>query len=139
MPGETTFDRIIVTAVAVLIGAFTLGALGPLVTQANAGDVNGVRDDDAVEVALIDDEDDDGDDPLARDGSRSRGDDTSRSKASRNSGSRSIGSNSGNTRTGTTNGTGKSRSVSNSSGASKNTATGTTRGTGKSASVSNSS
>jgi hypothetical protein len=146
MPGATTFDRIIVAAVAVLIGAFTLGALGPLVTEASGDDVSGKRDDDGVEVALVDEEDDDADgDPLARDNSRSRGgddsrgDNTGKSKASRNSGSRSIGSNSGNTRTGTTNGTGKSRSVSNSSGASKNTATGTTRGTGKSASVSNSS
>jgi hypothetical protein len=139
MPGATTFDRIIVTAVAVLVGAFTLGALGPLVTQANGDNVNGVRDDDAVEVALVDDEDDDGDDPLARDGSRSRGDDTGKSRGSGDSGSKSIGSNSGNTKTGTTNGTGKSKSVSNSAGASKNTATGTTRGTGKSASVSNSS
>jgi hypothetical protein len=138
MPGATTVDRIIVVAVMVLIGAFTLGALGPLVTQASGDNVNGVRDDDAPDVVLIDEEDGDGDDPLARGETGSKGDDTSR-KASRNSGSRSIGSNSGNTRTGTTNGTGKSRSVSNSSGASKNTATGTTRGTGKSKSVSNSS
>ena len=144
MPGATTFDRIIVAAVAVLIGAFTLGALGPLVTEASGDDVSGKRDDDGVEVALVDEEGDDGD-PLARDNSRSRGgddsrgDNTGKSKASRNSGSRSNGSNSGNTKTGTTNGTGKSKSVSNSAGASKNTATGTTRGTGKSASVSNSS
>jgi hypothetical protein len=135
MPGATTFDRIVVAAVAVLIGAFTLGALGPLVTEASGDNVNGVRDDDARDVVLIDEEDDDGDDPFARGGDTG---DTS-GKASRNSGSRSIGSNSGNTKTGTTNGTGKSKSVSNSAGASKNTATGTTRGTGKSASVSNSS
>ena len=135
MPGATTRDRIIIAAVAVLIGAFTLGALGPLVTPASGDDVAGKRDDDAVEVVPVDEEDDE-DDRFARAGDSSGGD---TSRGTGDSGSRSIGSRSGNTKTGTTNNTGKSKSVSNSSGASKNTATGTTRGTGKSASVSNSS
>jgi hypothetical protein len=133
MPGATTFDRVIVTAVALLIAAFTLGALGPLVTPASGDNVSGARDDEAPDVALIDEEDDDGDDPLAR------GDDTDGDSGNSNSGSRSIGSRSGNTRTGTTNGTGISKTVSNSSDASKNTKTGTSRGTGRSATISNSS
>lgn len=136
MPGATTFDKLIVAAVAVLIAAFTLGALGPMVSQAIGDDVTGKRDDDAVEVEAIDDDDDD-DDRFNRAGTRTG--DTSGRAGSGDSGSRSIGSNSANTRTGTTRGTGVSKTVSNTGDKSRNTKTGTTRGTGPSKSVSNSS
>lgn len=135
MPGATTLDKLIVAAVALLIAAFTLGAAGPLITQASGDDVTGNRDDVATEVDVADEEDDD--DAFGRDGTddaRSGG-----SRASGDSGSRSIGSRSANTRTGTTGGTGVSKTVSESRNASRNTATGTTRGTGASKTVSNSS
>jgi hypothetical protein len=120
-------NRLGIGAVLLLIGAFVLSAmfvfLAPLGADAQ---VAGKRDDDVREVAFISDDDDDDDA-------------TGNSRGGTNSGSRSIGSNSANTRTGTTRGTGVSRSVSNSSDRSANTRTGTTRGTGPSRSVSNSS
>jgi len=134
MPGATTLDRIIVAAVAVLIAAFTLGSLGPLVSPASGDEVAGTRDDDAAEIEALEETDDDGD-PFARGDSNSGGDNS----RSGNSGSRSIGSNSANTRSGTTRGTGVSKTVSDSGDNSKNTKTGTTRGTGPSNTVSNSS
>jgi hypothetical protein len=124
-PSRTT-SNLGIAAVVCLIAAFTLSALGVLIAPAFAGgDLAAVRDDDAQELAVVAQDPDDDDD-----------DETTRSTRS---GSRSIGSNSRNTRTGTTNGTGISRTVSNSSSRSHNTKTGTTRGTGPSRSVSNSS
>jgi len=136
MPGTTTLDQIIVAAVAVLIAAFTLGTLGPLVSPATGDDVAGKRGGDGAEIEAVEEEDDDRD-RFARDDTNSGGD-NSRSRSG-NSGSRSIGSHSANTNTGTTKNTGVSKTVSNSSDASKNTKTGTTRGTGPSKSISNSS
>jgi hypothetical protein len=133
-PSRTT-SNLGVAAVVCLIAAFALSALGMLIAPAFAeGDLAAVRDDDAQELAVVeqdpdDDDDDDGDDD---------DDDDDATKDTR-SGSRSIGSHSRDTRTGTTNGTGISRTVSNSSSRSRDTKTGTTRGTGPSRSVSNSS
>ena len=128
------WDRLGIAAVVLLIAAFTFGAMSALATAANAGDeLSGKRDDDARELVAVGDDDDDDGDSNGTNGSTG-------SKGSGDSGSRSIGSNSANTRTGTTNGTGVSRSASNSSDRSKNTQTGTTQGTGGSrASISNSS
>jgi hypothetical protein len=119
-------NRIGLAGVVCLLAAFVLSAVTVLLAPTPAGaEVVAVRDDDARDVAVVaGDDDDDDDDEMT--------DDT-------DSGSRSIGSHSRNTRTGTTNGTGVSRSISNSSDSSRNTKTGTTRGTGKSRSVSNSS
>lgn len=133
---QTMWDRVGITAVALLIVAFLFGGMTPLLTSAGAGDsITGTRDDDGRELVAVEDDDDDDDDdePLARNASNSR------SRAGSNSGQRSIGSRSANTRTGSTQGTGKSRSISNSRDRSRNTRTGTTRGTGKSRSISNSS
>jgi hypothetical protein len=122
-------NRLGLAGVVFLTAAFALSMMPVLIAPLTAeADVAAVRDDsgDNAVVAQEDDDDDDDDD-----------DDTDTGTG--DSGSRSIGSHSGNTRSGTTRGTGKSRSVSNSSGKSRNTKTGTTRGTGKSRSVSNSS
>jgi hypothetical protein len=130
---ETTgWDRLGIAAVILLIGAFLLTAMTPLVSSAGAGDsIAGTRDDGAPEVVAVGDDDDDDDDDKGPAGTGTNG--------GTNSGSVSVGTNSGDTATGTTEGTGVSRSVSNSRDRSANTATGTTRGTGKSKSVSNSS
>jgi hypothetical protein len=121
-----TANNVGLGVVMCLLAAFTLTALGTIIAPAFAsGDLAAVRDDDPQQlVAVSQDPDDDDDDATTR--------------ATR-SGSRSIGSHSGDTRTGTTRGTGISRSVSNSSTRSRNTKTGTTRGTGASRSISNSS
>ena len=119
-------NRLGLAAVVCLLAAFVLTTMPVLIAPATAdADVTAVRDDDARDAATVADDDDDDDD----DTDTGTGD----------SGSRSIGSHSGNTATGTTRGTGISRSVSNSSDNSRDTKTGTTRGTGKSRSVSNSS
>jgi hypothetical protein len=118
-------NRIGVGVVLMLVAAFALSAMFALLAPIGAGaDVSGKRDEDVREVAYVSDDDDDDDD---------------NGNSATNSGSRSIGSRSGNTATGTTQGTGVSRSVSNSSDASRDTHTGTTQGTGPSRSVSNSS
>ncbi len=137
MPGATKFDRILIVAIGALLALFMFGTVSAMVTSASADDASGKRNDDAVEIEVV--EEDDDADPLARGDDDSGGDDSGANSGSRNSGSRSIGSHSANTATGTTNNTGVSKTVSNSSGKSKNTATGTTRGTGASKSVSNSS
>ena len=133
MPGATTFDRILIVAIGALLALFMFGTVSSMVTSASADDASG-RNDDAVEIEAIEEDDDD---PLARGGDDS-GDNSGNSRSG-NSGSRSIGSHSANTATGTTNNTGVSKSVSNSRDASKNTATGTTQGTGASKTVSNTS
>ncbi len=128
MEPSRTSSNLGIAAVLCLIAAFTLSALGVLIAPAFAGgDLSAVRDDDAQDLAVVAQDPDDDDD-----------DDDETTRATR-SGSRSIGSQSRNTRTGTTNGTGISRTVSNSSTRSRDTKTGTTRGTGPSRSVSNSS
>ena len=77
MPGQTTLDRVIVMAVAALLGAFALSIAGPYVTHAGGADeISGKRDDDLREVEVKDDDDDEGDSA-----NRSRG-----SNGSRNSG-----------------------------------------------------
>jgi len=119
---RTLWDRIGIAAVLLLVAAFLLGTMAPLMSSAGA-DLTGKRDDDSRELVAVEDDDDD-DDALGK-GSRSGGD-TSRSHSA-------------NTKTGTTKGTGPSKTVSNSSDRSANTKTGTTRGTGPSRSVSNSS
>ena len=124
-------NRLGLAAVVCLLAAFVLSTMPVWVASASSasGDVSGVRDDNARDVAAVSDDDDDDDDDDTDDGN----------SGDSNSGSRSYGSRSGGTGTGTTRGTGVSKSISNSSGASKNTATGMTRGTGQSRSVSNSS
>jgi hypothetical protein len=132
-------NRIGVGAVLLLLAAFALGTMWALMAPAGAdAQLAGKRDDDVREVAFIDDDDDDDDDRMGK-ATHGTGSNDSRNSGTGNSGSRSIGSHSANTRTGTTRGTGVSRSVSNSSDRSANTRTGTTRGTGPSRSVSNSS
>jgi hypothetical protein len=105
MPGATAFDRILVIAVATLIALFTFGTVSALVSSATAGDVSVNRDDQAVEVESVDEDNDDDPRDRFRDGSR----DGSRDNSGRDS--RDSESNS---RTGTTRGTGQSRSRSNS-------------------------
>jgi hypothetical protein len=95
MPGSTTVDRIIVAAVSFLIAAFAFAAMSVLVAPAMADDTAGVRDDDSFELVAKDDDDDD--DDTATDGGAGAGDSNSNSK------------------TGTTRGTGKSNSKSNTS------------------------
>lgn len=130
MEPSSIANRIGIGAVLLLLAAFMLGTMSVFLAPAGAdSQVTGNRDDDVREVAYVSDDDDDDD-------GNSNGNSNS---ATGNSGSRSIGSNSANTKTGTTRGTGISRSVSNSSGKSADTRTGTTRGTGPSRSVSNSS
>src|SRR5919106_145592 len=112
----TAWDRVGIAAVVLMLGALVVTAMTPLASSAGAEDsIAGTRDDSPPEVVAVGDDDDDDDD----DGG--------------------TGSNSGGTGTGTTHGTGVSKTVSNSSDRSAHTATGTTRGTGKSNSVSNSS
>ena len=91
MPGATTLDRIIVAGVTLLLAAFAFGAMSVLVSPALADDSVGKRDDGAVGLVGGDD-DDEGDDDDTRNGG-----DTSNS----------------NSKTGTTKGTGKSHSKSN--------------------------
>lgn len=100
MPGATTFDRMLVAAVSLLTAIFALGAMSVLVTPAVADDTAGKRGgDDGFELVAKDDDDrGDGDDD----------DDT----GSGNGDSRDSKSNS---KTGTTRGTGKSHSKSNTS------------------------
>jgi hypothetical protein len=122
-PASVLWNRIGFVGVLFLLVAFVLGFMGPTLTSAGADELVGKRDDGVHElVAGGDDEDDDDGDG-----------------ATEGTGEPSIGSNSGNTATGTTKGTGKSHSVSDTSEQSKNTKTGTTKGTGPSHSVSNSS
>ncbi len=117
----TFWDRIGVWLVAMLLTAFLLGVMGPLISSASADHLSGTRDDGSGEVVASDEDEDDDD----------QGTD---------SGESSIGTHSGNTATGTTQGTGASVTVSNSrNDRSAKTATGTTRGTGPSRSISNSS
>ncbi len=61
MPGQTTFDKVIVMAVAALLGAFALSVAGPVISQAGANDISGKRDDDLREIEVKDDDDDEGD------------------------------------------------------------------------------
>jgi hypothetical protein len=126
MEPTPALNRIGLAAIACMIAALALSGLLIVLPAAANGDLAAVRDDDGKAVVAQEDDDDDDDD------------DTETPTRTR-SGSRSIGSNSGNTRTGTTRGTGPSRTVSDTSDRSKNTRTGTTRGTGPSRSVSNSS
>jgi hypothetical protein len=127
-------NRLGLIGVVILTATFALTMMPVLIAPLTAeADVTAVRDDSGNDAVVAVGDDDDGDDD---------GDDTGTNTPNTgtgDSGSRSIGSHSGNTRSGTTRGTGKSRSVSNSSGKSRVTKTGTTRGTGKSKSVSNSS
>jgi hypothetical protein len=125
MESTDTGNRIGVGFVLMLVAAFALTTMFALLAPIGAGaEVSGKRDEDVREVAFVSDDDDDNDNDSA---------------GKSHSGDPSIGSNSGNTKTGTTQGTGVSRSVSNSSDKSKDTRTGTTQGTGPSKSVSNSS
>src|SRR5687767_5215106 len=122
MPGATKFDRILIIAIGALLALFMFGTVSAMVTSASADDASGKRNDDAVEIEVV--EEDDDADPLARGDSNSGGgDDSGANSGSRNSGSRSIGSHSANTATGTTNNTGVSKTVSNSKDASRNTGT----------------
>jgi hypothetical protein len=133
-------SRLGAAAVVLLIAAFALSAMAVLLAPSGAdAQLAGKRDDDGRQLVAVEDDEDDDDEPLARKGTATGNSRNSANSRSGNSGSRSIGSHSGNTRTGTTKGTGVSRSVSNSSPASADTRTGTTRGTGPSRSVSNSS
>ena len=109
------WSRIGIAAVATLAVAFLFAVMSPAFAAGDGEAKNVKRDDDTREIAFVADDDDDDDD-----------DDDSNSK------SKSSKSNSANTKTGTTRGTGKSKSVTNSSGKSANTKTGTTRGTGPS-------
>ena len=97
MPGQTTFDKVIVMAVAALLGAFALSVAGPVLTQAGADEISGKRDDDLREIEVKDDDDDEGDSA-----NRSRG-----SGGSKNSGN-GDGSNSRSRESNTTRGTGQS-------------------------------
>jgi len=56
----TIWDRIGIGAVTLLLAAFALSAFGFVATAA-ADDLNGKRDDDAVEIAAKDDDDNDND------------------------------------------------------------------------------
>jgi hypothetical protein len=76
MPGATTFDRILVIAIGTLIALFTFGTVSTLVTSATADNVNVNRDDHAVEVESVEDDEDDPRDRF-RDGSRDRSRDNS--------------------------------------------------------------
>src|SRR5688500_15809283 len=103
MPGATKFDRILIVAIGALLALFMFGTMSAMVTSASADDATG-RNDDAVEIDVV--EEDDDADPLARGDSNSGGgggDDSGGNSRSGNSGSRSIGSHSANTATGTTN------------------------------------
>ena len=121
-PEATTWDRIGPAFVAMLLAAFMLTLLSPMIASAGADELSATRDDGSGELLASEEEDDDEDDDPGSE-----------------SGQASIGSFSGNTATGTTAGTGLSKSVSESGDASAQTATGSTRGTGASQSVSNSS
>ena len=93
MPGQTTLDRLLVAGVTMLLAVFAFGAMAATAQTAFADEI-GKRDDDAVELVAKDDDDDD--------------DDTG------NTGGGGGDSNS-NSKTGTTRGTGKSHSRSNTS------------------------
>jgi hypothetical protein len=70
MSRETTLDRIIVMAIALLIAAFALSAVSSAVLSvAQADDLVGKRADDSDELATVDDDDDD-DDRDAKAGTR---------------------------------------------------------------------
>ena len=125
-------NRVGIAAILCLIAALALTGLMITLPSSAEGEIAAVRDDDGKSVAAVQDDDDDDDEGDTESRTRTR-------SVSRDSGSRSIGSNSAVTRTGTTRGTGVSRTVSNSRDRSANTRTGTTRGTGPSRSVSNSS
>ena len=56
MPGATTFDRAVVTAVGLLIAAFAFGAIAATATPALADQATGKRDDDAFELVTKDDD-----------------------------------------------------------------------------------
>ena len=88
MPGQTTFDKVIVMAVAALLGAFALSVAGPVLTQAGADEISGKRDDDLREIEVKDDDDDEGDSA-----NRSRG--SGGSKSSGNGGSKNSGNGDG--------------------------------------------
>jgi hypothetical protein len=90
MPGATAFDRILVLAVTMLIALFTFGTVSTLVTSATADDVNVNRDDSAIEIEGVDEDDDDRDGagPMARDGSRDGSRNGSRDRSKDNSRSR---------------------------------------------------
>jgi hypothetical protein len=138
----TSWDRAGIAAVILLVACLALSAMTPLVSSAGAEDsIAGTRDDGAPEVIAVGDDDDDDDDDGTNDDTNGGDNGTAEgdTRGDSNSGSASIGTNSANTNTGSTRGTGVSRSVSNSRDRRANTATGTTRGTGKSNSVSNSS
>jgi hypothetical protein len=100
MPGQTSVDRVIVFAVALLTAVFALGAFSMLSAPAFADD--GKRDDTGVELVAKDDDDDGDDDDGSDDGGDTRGDSADSES---------------NSRTGTTRGTGPSHSKSNTSGA----------------------
>ena len=97
MPGATTLDRIIVAAVTLLLAAFAFGSISVLVSPALADDSVGKRDEGAVGLVAGDDDDDDGDTGTNGGDTGTNGGDTSNS----------------NSKTGTTRGTGKSHSNSN--------------------------
>ena len=103
MPGQTTFDKVIVMAVVALLGAFALTIAGPVISQAGADNVSGKRDDDLREIEVKDDDDDEGDSA-----NRSRG--SGGSKNSGNGGSKNSGdgSKSRSRESNTTRGTGPS-------------------------------
>ena len=131
-------SRVGAAAVVLLIAALVLGTMWVFLAPAGAdAQLAGKRDDDGRELVAVEDDDDDDHDPLARRGASITG--NGANGGTGNSGEPSIGTNSANTATGTTQGTGPSRTVSNSSDRSANTATGTTQGTGPSRTVSNSS
>jgi len=112
---RTAWDRIGISAVVLLLAAFVLSMVGPLVSSVGAEDrVAGNRDDKAVEVVAVEDDDDDDGRDRSGGGSNSSGGNSGAADNSKNS-------KSANTRTGTTRGTGPSNSVSNSSSRSANT------------------
>jgi hypothetical protein len=123
------WDRIGIGALALLLIAFLVGTMAPLMSSAGA-EIAGNRDDGSGELVAV--EDDDDDDDLAK------GSNSGNSSHSGNGNSNSK-SNSANTPTGTTKGTGDSKSVTNSSSRSANTKTGTTNTGASRKSVSNSS
>jgi hypothetical protein len=97
MPGATTFDRIVIASVSLLIAVFTFGAFSAAATPALADDASGKRDEDGLEVVAKDDDGDDDDTGGGATGTGGGGDSASNSK------------------TGTTRGTGPSKSKSNTS------------------------
>jgi len=98
MPGQTTFDRVIVMAVAALLGAFALTVAAPVISQAGADEAAGKRDDDLREIEAKDDDDDEGDSAKSDSSKGSGNGDGSKSKSRESNTTRGTGPSNTNTR-----------------------------------------